>query len=223
MAAKDSPRSLIREYGSAVFLAVVAAFFIRAFLIEAYRIPSHAMRPSLEPGDTIFVAKWSFGLRFPGFDAPLTHGRSPRHGEIVVFSMQDGSRRDYIKRVVGLEGDTVMLRGGHLFINGKPSEVVGSQHSNCYLEKTDEEKTYPVCLETPLPEDFGPLAIAKGSVFLIGDTRTQGSSKSWGNQPLQSLRGSALWIWLSVEPESTGVTTRTFPSLRSDRMFRRIQ
>jgi signal peptidase I len=219
----ESTQSLIRDYGGTILAAIAVALLIRFFLIEAYRIPSSAMRPALEPGDTIFVAKWPFRIA----------SHTPKHGDVVVFSLPgpDDSQRDYIKRVVGVPGDTVALKGGHVFINNVPTELSGSQKANCASEKTPEGFSYPVCFENPTIEDFGPEKVPEGSVFVLGDFRaktprepgTDRPMKSWGIQPISTLKGTALWIWLSIEPQNSGVTSGFFPSLRLDRMFRRIQ
>lgn len=228
---KETSLALLRDYGKTLLVAVLVALSIRFFVIEAYRIPSSAMRPALEPGDTIFVAKWPFGVRIPGISVAFTGSRNPVHGEVVVFSIQqDDSARDYIKRVVGLPGDLVEVKAGKLSVNQQAMEVPGSEHANCATERTLEGLTYPVCFETPALEDFGPEKVPEGSVFLLGDLRKKSQRegieapvKSWGLHPVSALRGSALWIWLSVDPQGRGGTTGVFPDLRFDRMFRRIQ
>jgi signal peptidase I len=226
---KDTTVALIRDYGGTIVIAVFVALMIRFFLVEAYRIPSAAMRPVLEPGDTIFVAKWPFGLRIPGLNIRFTSPRLPKHGEVVVFSLDDESSRDYIKRIVGVEGDSIEVKDGHLLVNQVPAEIIGSGKSNCAEEKTSEGSTYPVCYEHPALEDIPATKVPAGSVFLLGDFRggahhelnTDIPVKSWGIFPITSLRGSALWIWLSVEPHSG--SSGGFPNFRFDRMFRRIQ
>lgn len=229
---RETTETLMRDYGKTIFVAILVALSIRFFVVEAYRIPSSAMRPALEPGDTIFVSKWPFGVRFPGLTRSFTSARAPKRGEIVIFTLeQDDSSRDYIKRVVGMPGDVVAVKEGHLFIDDQPMEVPGSQKSNCATEKTLDGFQYPVCFETPALEDFAPAKVPADSVFLLGDLRKkspreQGTdlpTHGWGIQPISALRGSALWIWLSVEPQASGVSTGWFPSLRFDRMFRRIQ
>src|SRR6185503_10218972 len=95
--ALDPAKKLVREYGGAVLVAVVVALVIRVFLIEAYKIPSSSMRPALEPGDTIFVSKLEF---------------KPDYGQVVVFSLPADPRRDFIKRIIGLPGDTVQMKKG---------------------------------------------------------------------------------------------------------------
>jgi signal peptidase I len=213
----------LKDYGGTIAVAVIVALIIRVFIIEAYRIPSSAMRPSLEPGDTIFVVKWPY----------VFSDHKPTRGEVVVFAlpMPDDSSRDYIKRVAAVAGDTVQIKDGHLLVNGHSTEIPGSENTNCAAEKTVDGFTYPVCFEKPTIEDAGPEKVPEGSVYLLGDLRarttrevgTDRMIKSWGIQPLKALKGTAKWIWLSVQPQSSGVATGLFPSLRFNRMFRRIQ
>lgn len=231
MAEAGNSSSLFRDYGATVAVAVVVALLIRFFLFEAYRIPSSAMRPTLEPGDTIFVEKWPFGLRWPWADEPFTSARKPRHGEVVVFSYENEQTRDYIKRVLGLPGDTVEIQNGTFFLNGQSMEVPGSRKSDCGTEKTPEGTTYPVCFDPHPIENFGPTTVPSDSFFVVGDfrgkpTKEVGVEKNlhaWGIFPLSSLRGSALWIWLSLDPQNKGSANGLFPSIRFDRMFRRVQ
>src|SRR4051812_44284119 len=124
-------RRLARDYGATILAAVGVALLIRFFVIEAYRIPSPAMKPTLEPGDTIFVAKWPFGLRMPGFSQPLTSGKLPARGDVVVFSPPLEPRRDYIKRVLGLPGDLVSVKKGQAFLNGATLRVNPAATSLC--------------------------------------------------------------------------------------------
>jgi signal peptidase I len=226
---KETTVELIRDYGGTICVAVLVALMIRFFLIEAYRIPSSAMRPALEPGDTIFVSKWPFGLRIPGFSTAITKSRDPKRGEIVVFSVDEESNRDYIKRVVGVAGDIVEVKEGHLLLNHVPAEVAGSAKNDCAEEKTPEGLKYPVCFDRTPMDNLTQTTVPPGSVFLLGDLRTtphrerdsDAPVKSWGVFPISALRGSALWIWLSVEPHSS--SSGGFPNFRFDRMFRRIQ
>jgi signal peptidase I len=235
---KNGQGSVFRDYGGTIIFAVMIALLIRFFVIEAYRIPSSAMRPTLEPGDTIFVEKWPFGLRLPWLDHTLTQGEIPKRGEVVVFSSEGEQRRDYIKRVVGLPGDNVEIKRGSFILNGHPTEVLGSQKANCGEEKTPGDRIYSVCWESSKAEDFAPIKVPAGSIFVAGDLRSGAPSNtskeklqenaeqnfgSWGIVPLSSLRGRALWIWLSVDPQNHGSSTGLFPSFRFDRMFRSVQ
>jgi signal peptidase I len=203
-------RGLFREYALAVLGAIIAALLIRYYVIEAYRIPSAAMKPTLEAGDTIFVAKWPFGIE----------KRNPAYGEVVVFSPPKDLKRDYIKRVVGLPGDTVQLKRGQLWLNGKNVTV---KATGACGEERIAGVTYPICWEPPVIDDFGPATVPQGSVFLVGDSRTKTpdarKSISWGMIPIAAVKAKAMWVWLSMDPSKS----QWFSRIRFERMFRSIR
>lgn len=225
-------RSIVRDYGITIAAAVTVALLIRFFGIEAYRIPTPAMRPTLEAGDTIFVAKWTFGLRLPVTGTRLTEGRTPEKGEVVLFSLPSEPGRDYIKRVVALAGETVELRRGFLFVNGQGVQTRGpgpGGQPECAVERLPDGPMHGVCWEPPSLPDFGPTTVPEGSVFVLGDLRTGGTEnqklRGWGNIPISALRGKASWIWLSIEPRSFSPSSggsSWFPQFRFERMLRRI-
>ena len=215
-------RNIFRDYGIAVIAAVAIALLIRFFVIEAYRIPTPAMRPTLEPGDTIFVTK-----------RPLVFDGSVSRGDVLVFESPQDPGREYIKRVIGIAGDVVALRKGHVTLNGKLIEGKATRGGNAPCGKESlpgplPTFEYEVCWEQPFPEDFGPEKIPEGSIFILGDLRSQSPSdtkkrRSWGIIPLSAVKGKARWIWLSVAPDSTRSSILSFPQIRFDRMFRRIE
>ena len=223
-------RSILRDYGATVVTAVTIALMIRFFVIEAYRIPNSAMRPTLEPGDTLFVAKWPFGLRFGG-SKPFTQGRLPHPGEVVVYEHPSNPPRDSIKRVIGIPGDTVQIIAGRLFLNGKPVSEVARKDAPCGSEVLPGRR-YPVCWEPPLLETIAPQIVPPGSVLVLGDARTQPTIPLPGETvvqpvyaivPFSALKGSALWIWLSIQPSLASHGSSLFSRIRFERMFRRIQ
>ena len=225
---RESTRRLARDYSLAIALAVTVALGIRFFLLEAYRIPTPAMRPTLEPGDTIFVAKWPFGSRFPGMAEPFRKGRAPERGEVIVFTNEAELRRDYIKRVIAVAGDSVEIRKGRLSLNGKALGPQPGAGAACGREELAAGASFPICWEPPALEDYGPQKIPEGSVFVIGDLRTQGAAETrgargWGVIPISSIKGKAIWTWLSIEPKVLGESRSYLPKLRTDRMFRRIE
>jgi signal peptidase I len=211
---RPATRAIIRDYGLTVAVAVAVALLIRAFLLEAYRIPSPAMRPSLEPGDTIFVMKWSY---------------VPERGDVVVFTSEQEGSRDFIRRVIGLPGDRVQVQDGRVTVNLLPLETNPDPSGNCGQERAPGGAPYPVCWERPFEEDSGVVQVPEGSLFLLGDYRTANRwapsrnyragkpLRNWSVAPVSSVKGQARWIWLSVEPEAGW-----FPRFRFDRMFRRI-
>jgi signal peptidase I len=184
------------------------------------------MKPQLLAGDTIFVGKWP---------QKLDQNILPSRGDVVVFTNSAGTTAkssDYIRRVVGLPGDVLTLKAGHLFLNGKSLLVKEKQSENpsCFVEKLSKNIEYQVCSESSFFPDFGPEKVPENSVFVIEDSRTvtqqntielQGAlkRKGWGIIPISSIKGKALWIWLSIEETEK---PSWLPRLRLERMFRRI-
>ena len=208
-------RRLIKDYGIVILIAAATALLIRYFVIEAYRIPSTAMKPSLEPGDFIFVNKLRF--RF----------HSPTYGEVVIFSPPQDPQRDYVKRVIALPGDTVELHNGKILLNGTAiTKQQDTKDSLCGHESLPTV-TYGVCWEPPLLENFGPKQVPQDSIFVVGDLRSQSrdprTQKSWGIVPVTSVKAKALWVWLSIDPPSLEEPHNWFPKFRFDRMFKKIQ
>jgi signal peptidase I len=113
-------KSTVREYVESIGIAILIALFLRAFVIEAFKIPSGSMIPSLEIGDHIFVNKFLYGVRIPYTDRKVLEVRAPRRGEVIVFVYPCDRERDYIKRIVAVAGDTVEVRCNLLYVNGEP-------------------------------------------------------------------------------------------------------
>ena len=116
-------KGIIREYVEAIVVAVLIALCLRSFVIEAFKIPSGSMIPTLKIGDHIFVNKFIYGLRIPYTKIRFFQFRTPKRGEVIVFIFPNDNSKDYIKRVVGTPGDTLEMKQGTLFINGEPVSV----------------------------------------------------------------------------------------------------
>jgi signal peptidase I len=106
----SKPKSKLQEYIEAIILAIVIAFFVRTFVIQAYKIPSGSMKPTLLIGDHILVSKFSYGIRLPLIRSALVPVGTPQRGDIVVFIYPEDRSKDFIKRLVGLPGDTIEIR-----------------------------------------------------------------------------------------------------------------
>ncbi|MBA4372501.1 MAG: signal peptidase I [Thermodesulfovibrio sp.] len=193
MRRKKNP-SGIRETIEAVLIAFLIALVIRTFVIQAFKIPSGSMLSTLQIGDHILVNKIFMGtpidipftninlFRMPGF-------KKPQHGDIVVFKYPEDPKRDFIKRVVAVGGDTVEVRDKIVYVNGK--ELVEP-----YIQHVDPE-IRPRGID---PRDnFGPAAVPKGSVFVMGDNRDQSyDSRFWGFVDMSQIKGNAVviyWSW----------------------------
>ncbi|HLF86684.1 MAG TPA: signal peptidase I, partial [Nitrospiria bacterium] len=112
-------KSLIREYTEALFLAVLMALFIRAFIVQAYKIPSGSMIPTLEIGDHILVSKFIYGIKIPYTDWFLISFGKPKKNDVIVFKYPEDESKDFIKRVIGLPGDIIEIKDKVVYINGK--------------------------------------------------------------------------------------------------------
>src|SRR6058998_4443770 len=117
---KRPRKSLVREYGEAIVIAVLLALVIRTLIIQAFTIPSGSMMDTLLVGDYILVNKFLYGPELPLTDYRLPGFRPPARGDIIVFKYPQDEKRDFIKRIIGTPGDTVQVRGPQVFVNGEP-------------------------------------------------------------------------------------------------------
>ncbi len=205
-------RKALRDYGLVIAVAIGAALIVRGYLVEAYRVPSPVMSPALLPGDTIFVAKWpyAFGAR-----------RLPTRGEIVVFVNPFEGGADFVRRVAGLPGDRIEIRGGQIWLNGDEA-AEGAVLPHCATEQLDTRKVR-ACWDPDQPAQMKEIVVPDGSVFVVADYRSPiplDSRKPVGEiVPLQNIKGHVLLIWLSVEPKEE---RSWFSRIRFDRMFRSV-
>lgn len=202
-------KSTLREYSESIGIAVAIALLLRAFVVEAFQIPSGSMIPTLEVGDHIFVAKFSYGLVVPFSNKKILEFRQPSRGDVIVFKFPQDPSIDYIKRVVGLPGEKVELRHNELFINDKPMsrEHVGAYHDEGAPDERDKELWHETlgdkqheALQEPnrMPQSYGPIVVPEGNVFVMGDNRDNSSdSRVWGTVAHDLIKGKALIVWWS--------------------------
>ena len=114
---KSSKKSLIREYGEALLVALVLAFVIRTFVVQAYKIPSESMVETLLVGDHLLASKFAYGIKIPFTHSYIYRGDDPAYGDIIIFEYPNDPSVDYIKRVIGLPGDVITVRDKRLYRN----------------------------------------------------------------------------------------------------------
>ena len=219
-------KGAVRQYVESIGKAVLIALVLRIFVIEAFKIPSGSMYPTLVIGDHLFVAKFSYGIRLPFINYQLWQAATPQRGDVIVFNSPREPDKDLIKRVVGVPGDTIRVIDEQVEINGQlqPRKLVSNdyfhwdyhdpetdpqpwgwfpvEHQELYTEdlpgKTHELLQEPYARPRPTQ---GPFVVPKDSVFVMGDNRDNSAdSRYYGGWyvPYGNIKGKAMIIWLSV-------------------------
>jgi signal peptidase I len=182
------PKSTFREYAEAIGMALLLALFIRTFIVQAFKIPSGSMIPTLQIGDHILVNKLSYGIRIPFWEHYLVDFTRPHRGDVVVFIFPEDRTKDFIKRVIAVGGDTVEIRGKKIYINGRQIE-----DPHAHFEGDD-----PQTAGLPSRDDFGPRTVPETHIFVMGDNRDRSyDSRFWGFVNLDDVRGKAFLIYWS--------------------------
>jgi len=184
-----SRSSLIIEYGKAIFIAILIALFIRTFIVQAFKIPSGSMKPTLLVGDWLLVNKFLYGVKIPFLRTTLIPVSEPKRGDVIVFIYPMDTSKDFIKRVIGTGGDTVEIREKKVYINEKLLEDdIGVHTDNLVIPKAIQPRDH-----------YGPVTVPEGKVFVMGDNRDQSyDSRFWGFVDLRNILGKAFviyWSW----------------------------
>ncbi len=234
---RESDTSVLRwawEWTKILATALVLFLAVRAFLVEAFQIPTASMKDTLLPGDFLLVNKAVYGAEVPGTGWHLPELDEPEVGDVVVFRPPPAAGRAggarYVKRVVGAPGDTVAMRDGTLWRNGRavaepyarqapsrrgkgPADRFGWQERYLVGDAADR-RSY-----RPTPDDWGPMAVPADSFFVMGDNRGNSEdSRYWGFVPRDAITGRPLFIYFSYD--RAGRASRSLlPDLRWDRFF----
>jgi signal peptidase I len=186
---KKKRKSTLREYAEAIIIAVVLTLVVRAFVVQAFRIPTGSMMDTLLVGDFLFVNKFIYGAKVPFTELRLPEVRRPRQGDIIVFKYPGDLRRDFIKRCIAVEGQTVEIRNKVVYVNGVPLDEPYVIHS--------DPRVFPK--EISPRDNMDPIYIPQGYFFMMGDNRDNSSdSRFWGPLDASLIKGKALilyWSW----------------------------
>ena len=186
-------QSKIWDWTKSILIALIFALFIRAFIVQAYKIPSGSMIPTLLIGDYLLVNKLAYGIRNPIKNDFIYFRKLPERQEIVVFTYPLNKKLDFIKRVIGLPGDTVEIVNKKVYVNGKLLKEP-------YVQFNDPE-IYPK--EVSPRDNYGPVKVPPGYIFVLGDNRDQSyDSRFWGFVPINYLKGKALIIYFSWDSKN---------------------
>lgn len=215
-------KSVVREYFESLVIAVVLALFVRTFVVQAFKIPTGSMEQNLLIGDHLLVNKFAFGPALSWAERRLLPIREIHRLDVIVFKYPEEPERDFIKRVIGLPGETIELRNKRVYVDGR---------------RLDEPYVFYLEDPPPLPEDmslssdlagissdprvqYGPVTVPAGHYFVMGDNRDNSQdSRYWGFLPRENVKGKALVIYWSYAAESGTM----FNATRWGRILRQVR
>ena len=207
-------KSTAREYFESICDAVILALFVRTFLVQAFKIPTGSMENNLLIGDHLLVNKFVFAPTASGLE-PVFPVDPIQRGDIIVFKYPEDPERDFIKRVIGLPGETIELRRKQVHIDGEPLEEPYVH----FLVPPDEELDSAFDLRM----QYGPVTVPEGHYFMMGDNRDNSQdSRYWGFLPAEYVKGKALFVYFSFAEPSGGGLADLPTSVRWNRIFHQI-
>jgi signal peptidase I len=188
---ESQKKSSIREYAEPIIFALVIAIVIQTFFVQAFKLSSESMEPTLEIGDYLLVNKFAYGIEIPFTSLHLFPLKSPHRGDVIVFIYPLEPDKDFVKRVIGVEGDTVRIANKKLYINGvEIPDTHAVYRENTILLGDVQELA-----------DFGPVTVPNGDLFVLGDNRDESfDSRFWGFVPSKDVLGKVFaicWSWNS--------------------------
>jgi len=180
-------KSVIRDWVESIIVAFILAMIIRTFVIQAFKIPSGSMHSTLLEGDLILVNKFIYGARIPFTDLNLPALRQPQRGDVIVFIYPDSPKKDFIKRLAGLPGETLEIKNGTVFINDKP--LLDSLFNQRYYYNRGE-----------FGQEGKKIKIPEDNFFVLGDNSASSQdSRYWGFVPRKNILGKALVIYWPLQ------------------------
>jgi signal peptidase I len=185
-------RRIVKEYAEAIITALILALVIRAYVIQAFKIPSGSMIPTLLIGDHILVNKFIYGTEIPFTDRRVLVFKKPERGDIIVFKYPENPKKDFIKRVIGTGGDVIEERNKTVYVNRKALIEPYVQHTDSTIRPGGIDPR----------DNFGPVVVPKNKFFVMGDNRDQSyDSRYWGVVDFNEVMGKALIIYWSWNPD----------------------
>jgi signal peptidase I len=207
-------KSTAREYFESICVAVILALFVRTFVVQAFKIPTGSMENNLLIGDHLLVNKFVFAPTMTALERSVLPIDRIRRGDVIVFKYPEDPERDFIKRTIGLPGETLELRAKKVYINGMPLEEPYVR----YLFPPDEEHGNDFDVRVR----YGPVTVPEGHYFMMGDNRDNSQdSRYWGFMPEEYIKGRALFVYFSFA-DATDPIPGGFGGVRWNRLFHMI-
>ncbi|MBF0450724.1 MAG: signal peptidase I [Candidatus Magnetomorum sp.] len=198
---EKAEKGKLRENIEAIVIAIILALFIRTFIVQAFKIPSGSMIPTLLVGDHILVSKFIYGVKLPYLNMTIIPGATPKYNDIVVFEYPKDPQKDYIKRVIGLPGDIVEIKNKHVYIN-----QIKIEDAHAYFTDTQGSP-----LISRPRDNYGPVIVPDNSIFVMGDNRDHSyDSRFWGFVGMDALKGKAFIVYFSWDTSTFDWTFSDF-------------
>ena len=203
----ENKKSGLRENIEAIAIAILLALFIRTFVVQAFKIPSGSMKETLQIGDHILVNKFIYGIKLPFVQKTIIPIKQPRKDDIIVFRYPENPKLDFIKRVVGVEGDIIEIRNKKLYVNDELVDRKFAIHTDLQIIPAVYSKR----------DNFGPVMVPPDSLFVMGDNRDNSKdSRFWGFVNLKAIKGKAFMIYWSWNKNNSQTLLNY---VRWDRLF----
>ena len=210
---KEYRKSTAREYFESICVAVILALFVRTFVVQAFKIPTGSMENNLLIGDHLLVNKFVFAPTATAVEDTLLPIDSIERGDILVFKYPEDPERDFIKRTIGLPGETIELRNKKVFINGT---MLDEPYVQYLWTPSEEEGTF----DFDVRMTYGPVTVPEGQYFMMGDNRDNSQdSRYWGFLPRDYIKGKALFVYFSFGDDAG---SNVFSSVRWNRLLHQI-
>jgi signal peptidase I len=195
-------KSTVREYFESIVIAVILALFVRTWVVQAFKIPTGSMENNLLIGDHLLVNKFVFGPTI-GAERAVLPVRDIKRGDIIVFKYPIEPERDFIKRVIGLPGDTIELKAKKVYVNGQPLD---EPYVHFLTSSEGAEVT-----SLNVRENYGPVTVPDDQYFVMGDNRDNSQdSRYWGYLPRSYVKGKAMMIYWSYEADQDDLADDSF-------------
>ena len=212
-------KSTVREYFESICVAVILALFVRTFVVQAFKIPTGSMENNLLIGDHLLVNKFAFAPTLTGFERAILPVDPIRRGDIVVFKYPEEPERDFIKRVIGLPGDTIELKKKVVYLNGKALDEPYVRYLSPPAESSPDDVDVRV--------QYGPVTVPADHYFMMGDNRDNSQdSRYWVFLPRSYVKGKALFVYWSFDDGDgyghSGGIPRFFTTIRWGRLLHQI-
>ncbi len=207
MSKKHTKKSVFREYAEAFAIAILLALFIRTFVVQAFKIPSGSMLPTLQIGDHLLVSKFIYGIKIPFSGTTLIPIKSPDRQDVIVFKYPKDRSVDYIKRVIAIPGDTLAIRNKKVYINNTPIEDPRAHYTSSAIMSGSPR------------DNLFPIEIPDGKVFVMGDNRDNShDSRFWGFVDQKDILGKAFIIYWSWDIQTPLLSFDRLSSVRWSRL-----